>query len=119
MRRRDLVGAWLAVSVAAAAHAHAFLDHAEPRVGSVVKVAPSELKLWFSEEIEPAFSSVRVLDAAGRRVDKNDLHIDPAERAVLRISLQPLASGAYTVEWRAVSVDTHVTKGTFAFRVRP
>ena len=119
MRRRHVVAVTLAALVAAAAHAHAFLDHAEPRVGSVVKVAPSEVKLWFNEQIEPAFSSIQVLDSAGRRVDKNDVHVDPAQREVLRISLQPLSQGAYSVKWRAVSVDTHVTNGSFGFRVAP
>ena len=119
MRRPRVVAVALATLVAAAAHGHAFLDHAEPRVGSVVKVAPGELKLWFNEPIEPAFSSIQVLDAAGRRVDKNDVHVDPAQREVLRISLQPLSQGAYSVKWRAVSVDTHVTNGSFGFRVAP
>ena len=119
MRRRRFVAVSLAAVVAPIAHAHAFLDHAEPRVGSVVKAAPSELKLWFNEQIEPAFSSIKVLDAAGRRVDKGDLHVDPAQREVLRISLQPISAGAYTVQWRAVSVDTHVTSGSFGFRVAP
>ena len=114
-----LATAVLALGLAAAVHAHAFLDHAEPRVGSVVKVAPPELKLWFSEQIEPAFSSIKVLDAAGRRVDKGDVHVDPAERGMLRIALQPLPPGAYSVQWRAVSVDTHVTSGSFGFRVEP
>jgi methionine-rich copper-binding protein CopC len=109
----------VAATVAAGVHAHAFLDHAEPRVGSVVKVAPVELKLWFTEAVEPAFSSVKVLDSAGRRVDKNDAHVDSAERAMLRVSLPSLPAGAYTVQWRVVSVDTHVTHGSFAFQVRP
>lgn len=123
MKRSRLAGALLvacvAACVAAGVQAHAFLDHAEPRVGSVVKVAPAELKLWFTEEIEPAFSSMKVLDAAGKRVDKGDAHVDAAQPTVLRISLQPLPAGAYVVEWRIVSVDTHVTTGSFAFRVRP
>jgi methionine-rich copper-binding protein CopC len=119
VRRRRFVAASLAAVVATVAQAHAFLDHAEPRVGSVVKVAPSEVKLWFNEQIEPAFSSIQVLDSAGRRVDKDDVHVDPAQREVLRISLQPLSQGAYSVKWRAVSVDTHVTNGSFGFRVAP
>jgi copper resistance protein C len=119
VRRHRFVAVSLAAVVAAAAQAHAFLDHAEPRVGSVVKVAPSELRLWFSEQIEPAFSSIKVLDSAGRRVDKGDVHVDSAQREVLGVSLQPISAGAYTVQWRAVSVDTHVTNGSFGFRVAP
>ena len=119
MNRLRAGGALLAACVAAGVHAHAFLDRAEPRVGSVVKAAPAELRLWFTEEIEPAFSSVKVLDATGRRVDKGNSRVDSTEPSVLMISLQPLPAGAYTVEWRVVSVDTHVTSGNFAFQVRP
>lgn len=33
------------------------------------------MKLWFSDELEPAFSTIRVIDAGGRRVDRNDVHV--------------------------------------------
>ena len=50
-------------------HAHAFLDHAEPRVGSSVDSPPSAVQLHFTEPIEPAFCRLEVMDAAGQRVD--------------------------------------------------
>lgn len=106
-----------AALAAASAHAHAFLDHAEPRVGATVATAPAEVQLWFSEALEGAFSTATVTDAGGHRVDRSDAHLDPGNKALLRVSLQPLAPGAYTVHWRAVSVDTHVTQGDFGFRV--
>jgi methionine-rich copper-binding protein CopC len=52
-------------------------------------------------------------------VDKADAQVDPTHRVVIRVSLQPLAPGDYKVVWRAVSIDTHVTEGDFAFHVRP
>ena len=119
MKRVRFLAAALVACAAAAVHAHAFLDHAEPRVGSVVKAAPAEVRLWFTEEVEAAFSTVKVLDAGGRRVDKADARVDPGAPNVLRVSLPPLPAGAYTVQWRVVSVDTHVTSGNFAFQVRP
>ena len=111
------IGALLAACVAVHAYAHAFLDHAEPRVGATVRAAPAELKLWFTEEIEPAFSTMKVLDATGKRVDKADARVDPADRQLLRVSLDALGPGVYTVVWRIVSVDTHVTQGDFVFHV--
>jgi methionine-rich copper-binding protein CopC len=50
-------------------------------------------------------------------VDKRDVHLDRSNHALLRISLQPLQAGTYKVMWRVGSVDTHVTKGSFTFRV--
>jgi methionine-rich copper-binding protein CopC len=116
---RQAIAAAFLCGVAALAHAHAFLDHAEPRVGSTVHPPPAELKLWFTQELEPAFSTATVLDAAGKRVDKADTRVDSADPSLLRVSLESLAPGVYKVIWRAVSVDTHVTEGDFVFRVEP
>jgi copper resistance protein C len=107
----------LAAFVCAQAWAHAFLDHAEPRVGAVVPVAPLEVKLWFTEDIEPAFSSVKVVDSTGARVDKADVQVDRRDRQRISVSLQPLPAGDYKVLWRAVSIDAHVTEGDFHFHV--
>jgi hypothetical protein len=97
--------------------AHAFLKRAEPAVGSTVQRSPNEVRIWFTEDIEPAFSSVQVFDASGKEVDKRDVHLDRSDRALLRISLPSLQAGIYKVVWRVVSVDTHVTNGSFTFRV--
>jgi copper resistance protein C len=114
--RRLFVAAYVALA-AAGAHAHVFLDHSDPRVGSQVPSTPVEVRLWFSEPLEGAFTSVTVTDASGRRVDRGDAQLDPSDKTLLHVSLQALAPGAYAVHWRAVSVDTHVTQGDFIFRV--
>jgi methionine-rich copper-binding protein CopC len=101
------------------AAAHAFLDHAMPGVGSAVREPPAQLKLWFSERLEPEFSTVEVLDRSGKRVDRGDQQVDSADRMLLRISLPPLAPGRYRVIWRVLSVDTHVTTGQFTFDIAP
>lgn len=106
-----------ALVAAPAAFAHAFLDHADPRVGSEVDRAPGEVTLWFTEALEPAFSRVKVLDADGKEVDRGDGKVDDSDRAVMRVSIPPLVAGKYRVVWRALSADTHVTKGDFTFRV--
>ena len=101
------------------AGAHAFLDHATPAVGSVVHGAPAQVRLWFTQELEPAFSSVRVFDRGGKQVDKGDLQLDRADATLLQVSLPQLAPGTYRVAWRVLSVDTHVTEGDFTFDVVP
>ena len=102
-----------------AASAHAFLDHASPRVGSTVRASPPELKLWFTQELEPAFSTVRVEDGTGNRIDKNNSTVDSDDPTLLHVPLPKLAPGRYRVIWRALSVDTHVTEGDFTFEVAP
>ena len=97
--------------------AHAFLKDANPGVGSTLQTSPSEVQIRFTENIEPAVSSIQVFDASGKEVDKRDLHLDRSDHALLHISLPPLGAGTYKVTWRVVSVDTHVTNGDFTFRV--
>jgi methionine-rich copper-binding protein CopC len=104
---------------AAHAHAHAFLDHAEPAVGSTVHASPAMVRLRFTEGIEPAFSTIRVLDRQGRQVDKGDQHVGGDDATQMTVSLPPLPAGVYKVVWRVVSVDTHVTEGDFTFTVTP
>jgi copper resistance protein C len=109
------------LSVTAAAvrvEAHAFLVRAEPRVGSKLDKAPTQVRIWFTESVDPVSSSIKVFDGQGKQVDKKDTHSDPGNRALLRISLKPaLAPGEYRVIWRVASVDTHVTSGDFRFQI--
>ena len=96
---------------------HGVLDRTEPRAGGQVKVAPSQVKLWFTGALEQAYSRVEVLDAAGKRMDLGDSAVDGANRALLRVSVPALPPGNYRVVWRVVSVDSHVTEGQFSFIV--
>ncbi|HVB17919.1 MAG TPA: copper resistance CopC family protein [Stellaceae bacterium] len=99
------------------ASAHAFLDHASPAVGSAIPTAPPALTLWFTQDLELAFSGVTVANAAGQRVDLGNVRIPPGQPAELQVGLKPLPPGTYTVSWHVLSVDTHPTQGTFTFQV--
>jgi methionine-rich copper-binding protein CopC len=111
------VGAWIVV--AASAVAHAFLDHAAPAVGSTIRVAPAAVRLWFTQEVEPAFSAIRVEDAKGNVVAAADRTIDATDHTLLRLALPPLPAGRYRVVWRVLSLDSHVSEGDFRFEVAP
>src|SRR5712675_439501 len=94
------------------AEAHAFLDHANPRVGNKVATAPREVTLWFTQKLEPAFSSVTVTNAAGQRVDTGKARVSGNQMSV---SLRAGGTGTYRVMWHVLSVDTHTTDGDFTF----
>ncbi len=105
---------------ATAAYAHAFLDHAVPGVGATISGSPTELKLTFTESLEPAFSGVQLATAAGAPVAAGKATVDPSDPATLHVRLaQPLKPGAYKVTWHVVSVDTHRTAGAYSFTVAP
>jgi copper resistance protein C len=106
--------ALLALTASGSVHAHAFLDHAEPRVGSTVPSAPKEVVLFYTQNLEPAFSTVEVSDANGARVDQGKPRIGAS---TMRVSVKPLPPGTYSVRWQVLSVDTHTTEGNFSFQV--
>jgi methionine-rich copper-binding protein CopC len=102
-----------------AAHAHAFLDHADPRVGNTVKSPPRAVALWFTQNLESAFSTIEVLDANGARMNAGNASVDASDRKLLRVPVKVLPAGTYTVKWHVLSVDTHTTEGNFTFHVAP
>lgn len=99
--------------------ASAFLDHAEPAVGSTVDTPPTEIKIWFTESLEPAFCQIQLFDHRGRPVVTQDrATVDSDDPSLLTLSVPALARGRYKVSWRAVSGDNRMTVGTFSFTVR-
>lgn len=112
--------ALLMLALAAPAQAHAFLQKADPAVGSRIATAPTELWIDFTESVEPAFSSITVTDAAGARVDGGKAaHPDGGDGNRLALDLPLLPPGTYRVVWHVVSTDTHRTEGSYSFRIAP
>ena len=106
--------------IATAAFAHAQLQKAVPAVGGVVTASPKEIRLKFSEGVEPHFSGIALASASGEAVAVGKAGVDPADNSVLVVAVgQPLKPGIYKVNWHAVSVDTHHTQGSFEFTVQP
>jgi copper resistance protein C len=115
---RWILVAILFLALQSQAWAHAFLDHAEPKVGSVITNSPGEIKIWFTQNLEPVFSVIEVRDAQGKEVDKKDSHVSDKDKSLLMVSLPPLSTGTYMVTWHVVSVDTHRTQGSFKFTIK-
>lgn len=123
-RRRFLAGVKMATALTLLsvvpwqnASAHAMLRSSIPGAGGALRAAPAEVWLTFSETVDPPLCAIRVTDAAGKRVDLDNLHGDPNEVRRLMIGLSRLPPGAYRVEWQAVSIDTHRTAGSYGFIV--
>ena len=101
------------------AFAHAFLKNSTPPVGSDVPVSPKAVIIDFTEGVEPAFSTIEVQNAQGKRVDDGHPHLVNGNQTRLAVNLPKLPPGTYRVTWHATSVDTHKTQGTFRFTVSP
>ena len=111
---RSILILTLTLATISLAQAHAFLDHAAPKVGSAGP-APIQVKVFMTEDLEGAFSKLQVFDAKGTEVDKKDVQVSDA---TMTVSLPKLAPGTYKVVWKAVATDTHKTSGTFPFIVQ-
>jgi methionine-rich copper-binding protein CopC len=96
--------------------AHAFPIRSDPRVGWKV-AAPVKVTIWFDGELEPAFSTIEVYNAAQQRVDKNNSRVTPSDATVLEVDLALPPPGKYRVQWSVVAKDTHRTEGSFSFTV--
>jgi methionine-rich copper-binding protein CopC len=102
----------------AAALAHAFPDHSDPKVGSTVSGSPTQVRIWFDSDLEPAFSNLMVHNMDGKMVDKKDSRVDPSDPKLLEVSVPPLPPGTYLVIWNVVARDTHRTQGQFTFTIK-
>ena len=113
-----IAASFVLVGGATAAFAHAQLEKATPAVGGTVASA-SEIRLEFSEGVEPRFTGV-TLSGPGGAIPLGAAKTEPSNQAVLIVPIaKPLSAGEYKVHWQAVSVDTHHTQGTFEFTVKP
>ena len=101
----------------AIAHAHAYLDHASPLVGSTVKTSPSEVRLWFTQPLEPKFTSAQLRSGGGAVVASGGVDVANPKQIVIRVNGLP--AGSYKVFWKVLSVDAHHTEGSFGFEVKP
>lgn len=101
------------------AFAHAHLDRAMPAPASVQATPPKDVTIWFTETLEPKFSTIEVRDAKGVAMQAGPATLAPDNTAQLRVPLKALGPGTYKVIWRVLSVDTHRSKGEFSFKVGP
>ncbi|MFI0775528.1 copper resistance protein CopC [Streptomyces sp. NPDC021212] len=100
------------------ASAHAALTSTRPGEGAVVKSAPSDVALTFTEGVLLGRDAVRVLDPKGKRVDTGKTaHVD-GKSSTASVDLRSgLPDGTYTVAWKAVSEDSHPVSGAFTFSI--
>jgi len=102
-----------------AARFHLTLKRAEPAANDTVAASPATIKLWFTESVTSTTVSVRLTDARNETVKLGDVSVEsePLSPAVVAVP-GTLASGTYTVAWRAMADDGHPSNGKFTFTVK-
>jgi copper transport protein len=121
VRRAWLLGlvAAAALALPAAAWAHAALLKTVPVASRTINQAPPEVRLTYSEPVEPRFAIVSVTDASGRQVTSGKPAAAPGAPQTLVTPLRRVPEGWYLVFWRVISADGHPVRGAFTFAVGP
>jgi methionine-rich copper-binding protein CopC len=116
MAKRGALAATLLIT-AQLAVAHALPKQQSPAPDSAVE-APHEVAIDFSDGLEPAFSTLVVVDAAGKQVNSAKSAVDATNKKHMSVALGDLKTGTYQVEWTAVADDGHRTQGHYLFNVK-
>jgi putative copper export protein/methionine-rich copper-binding protein CopC len=117
----SMLALFLLLLLSGVASAHALLVRSDPAAGAILDYdqAPTQVRLWFTEEINPALTKAVVVDHNNKEVDLQNSHVSPSDPRELDTGLHRLQPGFYVVIWKSVSaVDGHATGGNFLFRVR-
>ncbi len=101
------------------ASAHAILLRSDQPKDSVLSTAPQQVRMWFSEALNPAFSTAVVVNGENKRVDNRYAHVPSNDQTEMDVTLQPnLPPAVYIVIWRTDSAaDGHILRGSFIFSV--
>jgi methionine-rich copper-binding protein CopC len=110
-----ILGAFITLALPITASAHADLVSATPADKSTVNGTPTEIVLTFSESLDPAKSSMVLLDSSSLQIAKAG--VDPADDTVMRLTPPALEPGAYEIDWTSAALDGHLLRGKVSFAV--
>jgi copper resistance protein C len=106
-----------AILMPPATFAHVFPQTQSPSAGAEV-LAPATVTIVFDGPLEPAFSSVTVINSAGKQVTVAKAQVDQHNKKTISVALPPLPPDKYTVRWVAVASEGHRTHGDYSFSVK-
>lgn len=108
----------LACVLAGSALAHPTIAGSTPRNGESLVSAPREMRITFTEPIEAAYTSVKLVDSIGNDVGSERTRADPADPKSVVVGLPTLSAGAYRARWSVLGRDGHRIKGELMFSVK-
>lgn len=106
-----------ALLVAGPAEAHAYIERSTPTDGAAVFDSPSEIRVVFTEPVDPALSRLVLTDARGRAVEGTRQETAGNLDLELVLRIPHLPDGPYLLESKALGKDGHVTEETVQFYV--
>jgi copper resistance protein C len=118
---RVMIGAAIVSSMWAQtspAMAHAQLIKAEPARRAALDKAPAQIRLWFNEEIEGAYTTLTVSGSNKKLVTNAKPKVVADDPKSIILPMPETKPGKYTVKFRVLSVDGHVVDSTFNYTVK-
>lgn len=103
--------------VGVAAFAHGKLEMSLPANGSKLASAPSALRFQFSEPVEAAMSTVKLVGPGDKAVTLDKARADMKDARSIVVELPPLGAGDYRAQWATSGRDGHRVKGEIRFSV--
>lgn len=109
--------------------AHAILVRSDPARDSTLAASPAQIHMWFSENLNPEFTTAYAVNAATNaanaesdtktHVDQGNARVSSTDPKEMDLSLKTnLPSAVYVVLYRTQSADDgHILHGSFVFTV--
>ncbi|MGH7476668.1 MAG: copper resistance CopC/CopD family protein [Longimicrobiales bacterium] len=99
--------------------AHTELERSWPAAGEQVAAPLAEIRLRFTQAVEAAYTSLRLIGPDGKEVRAATLTVVEGSGRREFISARPAfhQPGEYRVEWRTAGADGHPIEGAFTFVV--
>ena len=110
----------MAMAIPSGANAHAQLDHAIPPVGSTLTNPPPEVRIFFTQSLDPQKSGIEVIATDGRSVTVDPAIVEHDDPRLMVLKLPPLPEGTYRVNWHTLSTDggDHALSGHYKFEIK-
>lgn len=105
----------LVLGLGAELGAHAILVGSDPRHGAILDESPPRVLFRFNAGLEHAVTRIHLFD-----VNKNPTPLRTVESGIDRVivELPRLSPGVYTVVYKVLARDGHVTEGFIRFTIR-
>lgn len=98
--------------------AHAYIKVSSPLENEQLEKPPDKITIQFNETILKTHHSLKVYDSSGKRVDKNDWHVDSEDATIFECSVKDhLPNGVYRIRWKVISADGHPVEGVIPFQI--
>jgi len=109
----------LGLAFPAAALMHTQLTKSAPSANETVAAAPVQIRLWFSEPVELAFSSITLEKADSTVIAKLVVAATDDRKSIAAPIPGALAPATYIVAWKTAATDGHPAKGQYRFTYKP